>query len=74
MMTVDFRPWGYWRAALGLGLMSRRFPQPWSVEETEACFIPGPRGIGPADVVGARPSLVETSRRLLDAGRCSVIG
>jgi hypothetical protein len=29
-----------WRANLGdLALMSRRFPPPWSVEETDACFI-----------------------------------
>ena len=28
------------RADLGdLALMSRRFPPPWSVEETDACFI-----------------------------------
>ena len=26
-------------ADLGLALMSRRFPPPWSVEETDACFI-----------------------------------
>ena len=35
---------GVWRdqrpADLGdLALMSRRFPPPWSVEETDACFI-----------------------------------
>ena len=27
------------RADLGLVLMSRRFPPPWSVEETDACYI-----------------------------------
>jgi hypothetical protein len=27
------------RAALGLGMTARRFPPPWSVEETDACFI-----------------------------------
>jgi hypothetical protein len=27
------------RADLGLALMSRRFPPPWIVEETDACFI-----------------------------------
>ena len=26
-------------ADFGLALMSRRFPPPWSVEETDACFI-----------------------------------
>src|SRR5438046_2106683 len=30
---------GDWRADLVLALMSRRFPPPWSVEETDACFI-----------------------------------
>jgi hypothetical protein len=27
------------RAALGLGMTARRFPPPWSAEETEACYI-----------------------------------
>jgi hypothetical protein len=27
------------RAALGLGMTARRFPPPWTVEETDACFI-----------------------------------
>jgi hypothetical protein len=31
--------WRDRRAGLGLALMSRRFPPPWSVEETDACFI-----------------------------------
>ena len=31
--------WRDRRADLGLALMSRRFPPPWSVEETDACFI-----------------------------------
>ena len=31
--------WRDRRADLGLALMSRRFPPPWSAEETEACFI-----------------------------------
>jgi hypothetical protein len=31
--------WRDRRAALVLALMSRRFPPPWSVEETDACFI-----------------------------------
>jgi hypothetical protein len=31
--------WRDQRAGLGLALMSRRFPPPWSVEETDACFI-----------------------------------
>jgi len=31
--------WRDRRAGLGLALMSRRFPPPWSVEETELCFI-----------------------------------
>ena len=26
-------------ADFGLALMSRRFPPPWTVEETDACFI-----------------------------------
>jgi hypothetical protein len=26
-------------AALGLGMTARRFPPPWTVEETDACFI-----------------------------------
>jgi hypothetical protein len=31
--------WRDRRAGLGLALMSRHFPPPWSVEETDACFI-----------------------------------
>jgi hypothetical protein len=31
--------WRDRRSGLGLALMSRRFPPPWSVEETDACFI-----------------------------------
>jgi hypothetical protein len=31
--------WRDRRAGLGLALMSRRFPPPWSAEETDACFI-----------------------------------
>ena len=31
--------WRDRRFGLGLALMSRRFPPPWSVEETDACFI-----------------------------------
>jgi hypothetical protein len=27
------------RAALGLGMTARRFTPPWTVEETDACFI-----------------------------------
>ena len=27
------------RAALGLGMTARHFPPPWTVEETDACFI-----------------------------------
>ena len=41
-------------ADFGLALMSRRFPPPWSVEETDACFIVrdgkgtgGTKGLGP---------------------------
>ena len=31
--------WRGQRADFGLALMSRRFPPPWTVEETDACFI-----------------------------------
>jgi hypothetical protein len=32
------------RAALGLGMTARRFPPPWTVEKTDACFIVKDRG------------------------------
>jgi len=31
--------WRDRRAALGLALIARRFPPPWSVDELEECFV-----------------------------------
>jgi hypothetical protein len=39
MVVCQLFPAGM-RAALGLGMTARRFPPPWSVEETDACFAP----------------------------------
>ena len=39
MVVCQLFPAGM-RTALGLGMTARRFPPPWSVEETDACFAP----------------------------------